>query len=73
MIHRTITKTAEHLKVECNDVEVLYLVFADNAKADCAQEWSKDVIKLSFHSSDKASDEYRRKPPGLKASMKWVW
>ena len=69
MTHRTITKTAEYLKVDCNDVEVMKLVFADG---DCVSTWSSEVNGFKFFAYDNASKKYRRKPPGLKASMKLV-
>ena len=63
----TITKTATALKIECNDAEVLNLVYSESNydSSSCVTRYSWDVEKIKFTSSDTASDEYRQEPASL--------
>ena len=60
----TITKTDTAIKIECNDVEMVNLVYSDSSEDDCVAKYSQDVGKIKFLSSDSASDEYRQKSTG---------
>ena len=61
----TLTKTTTSLTIHCNDVEVLNYVFSVSSDSDCVSKYSQDVEKIWFHSSDTASDWYRKKPTGM--------
>ena len=57
----TFTKTANSLKVECNELEVLNLVFSDKGQ-DCSQSAdNKAAAKIQFWGIDTVSDSYRAK------------
>ena len=59
----SLTRSLEEIRVLllCNDKEVLNIVMSDTtcSDSDWNTYWSKDVAKISFSSSDKASDYYR--------------
>ena len=55
----TITKTSTALKIDCNDVEVLSLVYSDYSE-ECVIAWRNEVDQIMFYpGSDTASDEYK--------------
>ena len=62
----SLTRFLEEIRVLvlCNNKEVLNIVMSDTtcSDSDWNTYWSKDVAKISFSSSDKASDYYR---PGI--------
>ena len=62
----TITKTATALKIECNNVEVLNLVYSEaDTPDDCVAAYSQDVEKIVFpYYRDTATDEYRQEYTG---------
>ena len=50
------------IQVHCNDVKVLDVVLSDELCSTYSSwntVWSKDMVKMSFHDSDTASDYYR--------------
>ena len=59
----TISKTDSALTIECNEVELVSLIFAENG---CADQWGQQVKQIKFSSYDEASDSYRAnaKPSG---------
>ena len=59
----TITKTETALKIECNNVELLNLVYSEAADARCVNTMGQDVEKIKFASSDTLSEDFRTKPP----------
>ena len=68
----TITKTDTMLKIDCNGVGVLALIFSDSEYTECAEQWSQDVKKIQFSYVDEASDEYRPIIPSKLTSHNWV-
>ena len=60
----TITKTSIALKIECNGIEVLEVIYSNYGEA-CVTVWSNDVAKIMFYPGyDTASDEYKESPRG---------
>ena len=65
----TITKhPGPRITVQCNEVTVVDVTMSEQAcdKTYWTTSWSKDVSKIKFSSSDKASEFYRPKPLGNK-------
>ncbi|XP_063676896.1 uncharacterized protein LOC134813141 [Bolinopsis microptera] len=61
----TLTRTAGvRLVIHCNEVEVINILFSGTTCIDNSWStfWSRDVAKISFHSSDTASDYYGTQP-----------
>ena len=61
----TLTRTAGvRLVIHCNEVEVLNTLLSQATCSDSewSTYWSRDVTKIKFTSSDKASDYYRPQP-----------
>ena len=60
----TLTRTASvRLVIHCNDVEVLNILLLSTCSSSTwSTYWSRDVTKIEFRSSDKASDYYRPQP-----------
>ena len=50
--------------IECNDEEVLNFSLSDTTcdVVDWNTHWSRSVVKIKFHSSDTASDEFKSAP-----------
>ena len=58
----TFTRTATSLKITCNGVVQLDLVFSDFS-SDCGRQWdNKDVAKIQF--GDAAAKTFREEPTG---------
>ena len=61
----SLTRTAGvRLVIHCNEVEVLNTLLSQATCSDSewSTYWSRDVTKIKFTSSDKASDYYRPQP-----------
>ena len=59
----TIRKTEEVMILECNDVVVGNITFAEN-KASACRKWSGNVEAITFPSGDNATIAYRKLPKG---------
>ena len=61
----TLTRTSGiRLVVHCNEVEVLNTLISDSTCGDSewSTNWSREVAKIKFRSSDTASDYYQPQP-----------